>query len=126
MNESGKSIAALSHFYKIDAKNIIVISDDISLDVGRIRVRSKGSAGGHNGLKSIIASLGTDEFPRVKIGVGEKPSNTDIVAHVLGKFSQVDERVMKDMYIEAMEACIDIIEYGIEAAMNRHNAKNRL
>ena len=123
MNESGRAIAPLAAFYKIPPEKVIVISDDISLDVGRIRIRPKGSAGGHNGLKSIIACLGTEAFPRVKVGVGAKPDRMDLVAHVLGKFSQTDERVMEEAYREAADAVLDFIEKGTEAAMNLHNAK---
>ncbi len=123
MNESGRCIAPLANFYKIPPEQIIVVSDDIDLAVGRLRVRPKGSAGGHNGLKSIIACLGADTFPRVRVGVGAKPDHMDLAAHVLGKFSQTDERVMAESYAEAAEACRDIISRGCETAMNRHNAK---
>ncbi len=121
MNESGKCIAPLANFYKIDPSHVIVISDDISLDPGRLRVRGKGSAGGHNGLKSIIACLGTEAFPRVRVGVGAKPDKMDLAAHVLGKFNQTDEKLMEDAYVEAGDACLHIIEQGVEKAMNMHN-----
>ncbi len=124
MNESGRCIAPLAAFYKIPPENIIVISDDITLAVGRLRVRAKGSAGGHNGLKSIIACLGTDVFPRVRVGVGEKPDHMDLADHVLARFSQTDERVMEESYQEAGDAAVDIMENGAEHAMNLHNAKH--
>lgn len=123
MNESGRCLAPLANFYKIPPEQIIVISDDITLPVGQLRVRPKGSAGGHNGLKSIIACLGTENFPRVRVGVGAKPDYMDLAAHVLGKFNQTDERVMAESYMEAGEACIDILTQGCAAAMNRHNMK---
>ncbi len=123
MNESGRCLAPLANFYKIPPEQIIVISDDITLPVGQLRVRPKGSAGGHNGLKSIIACLGTENFPRVRVGVGAKPDYMDLAAHVLGKFNQTDERVMEESYLEAGEACVDIITQGCAAAMNRHNMK---
>lgn len=124
MNESGKSIAPLANFYKIPPEHIIVISDDITLDPGRLRVRGKGSAGGHNGLKSIIACLGTDAFPRVRVGVGAKPDKMDLVAHVLGKFNQTDEKRMEEAYEEAVDACLAIMEQGVEKAMNLHNGRH--
>lgn len=122
MNESGRSIAPLAGFYKVEPEHIIVLSDDIALAPGRLRIRKRGSAGGHNGLKSIIACLGTQEFPRVRVGVGEKPDRMDLAAHVLGRFNQTDERLMEEAYLDAAEACMDIIDKGIDAAMNLHNA----
>lgn len=123
MNLSGKCIAPLANFYKIPAEKIIVISDDINLDVERIRIRPNGSAGGHNGLKSIIADLGTDGFPRVRVGVGAKPDHMDLAVHVLGRFSQTDEKRMQETYETAADAVLDIVENSAEHAMNRFNAK---
>ena len=88
MNLSGESIRELANFYKLEDDEIIVVYDDISLDIGRLRIREKGSAGGHNGIKSIIQNLGGDKFPRVKVGVGQPKDN--LVNHVLGKFSKED------------------------------------
>jgi len=121
MNLSGNCIAPLANFYKIEPEHIIVFSDDINLDVGRIRIRPSGSAGGHNGLKSIIASLGSEKFARVRVGVGMKPDNMDLAAHVLARFSQTDEKVMKEMYEEAANAALDIIDNGTDHAMNKYN-----
>lgn len=91
MNRSGEAVIEASGFYKIPAENIIVLSDDTSLDVGRLRIRKNGSAGGHNGLKNIIEHLGTDNFPRIKLGVGQKPPQYDMVDWVLGRMSEENE-----------------------------------
>ncbi|ETP73512.1 peptidyl-tRNA hydrolase [Lachnospiraceae bacterium JC7] len=121
MNLSGNCIAPLANFYKIEPENIIVFSDDINLDVGRMRIRPSGSAGGHNGLKSIISSLGSDKFGRIRVGVGMKPDNMDLAVHVLAKFNQTDEKIMKEVYDEAASAALDIIDNGTEHAMNKYN-----
>lgn len=123
MNLSGESVRSAADFYKIDPEHIIVMYDDIDLDVGKLRVRARGSAGGHNGIKNIIAHLGTQEFPRVRIGVGAKPDRMDLADYVLGRFSQVERQVMEDAFKEAAEAAIAIVEDGIDAAMNRFNRK---
>ena len=123
MNLSGESVRAAADFYKIDAEHMIVLYDDIDLDVGKLRVRAKGSAGGHNGIKNIIAHMGTQEFPRVRIGVGAKPDRMDLADYVLGRFSQVERPVMEDAFEEAAEATIAVVEDGIDAAMNRFNRK---
>ena len=101
----------------------MVIYDDISLNPGQLRIRKKGSAGGHNGIKSIIACLGTQEFPRIKVGVGAKPDRMDLADYVLGRVSQVEGRIMEDAAKEAGQAAQSIILDGMEAAMNRYNAK---
>lgn len=123
MNLSGESVRAAADFYKIDAEHMIVLYDDIDLDVGKLRVRAKGSAGGHNGIKNIIAHMGTQEFPRVRIGVGAKPDRMDLADYVLGRFSQVERSAMEDAFEEAAEAAIAVVEDGIDAAMNRFNRK---
>ena len=123
MNLSGESVRSAADFYKIDPEHIIVMYDDIDLDVGKLRVRARGSAGGHNGIKNIIAHLGTQEFPRVRIGVGAKPDRMDLADYVLGRFSQVERPVMEDAFEEAAEAAIAVVEDGIDAAMNRFNRK---
>jgi len=123
MNLSGDSVGEMAQFYKIPPENIIVINDDISLDIGRIRVRPKGSAGGHNGIKSIIAHLGTQEFPRVKVGVGEKPARMDLADYVLGHFSKEEQATMDDAVKEAADAVCEIVNVGIAQAMNDHNRK---
>lgn len=123
MNLSGESVRALVDFYKVAAEDIIVIYDDINLDVGQLRIRPKGSAGGHNGIKNIIAHLGTDEFPRIRIGVGDKPKEWDLVDYVLGHFSKEEEPVIRDALNRAAKACECIITKGIEEAMNLYNRR---
>lgn len=124
MNLSGESLQEVVHYYKVDPENdLIVISDDIDLDVGRIRVRPKGSAGGHNGLKNIIAHLGTDGFARVKVGVGAKPKGWDLADWVLGHFSDEDEKLMQESKNNAALAVVDIMQEGCEKAMNHFNKK---
>ena len=120
MNNSGESLMDFVSFFKVPAENLIVISDDVSLDCGRIRVRAKGSAGGHNGLKSIIYLLQSDEFPRVRIGVGS-PEH-DMVNHVLGRFSKEQIPVMEDAMERAVCAVEEIIKNGVPSAMNKYNA----
>ena len=125
MNLSGMSVSELVQYYKIDEKSeLIVISDDISLDVGQIRVRKKGSAGGHNGLKNIIAQLGHEEFVRIKMGVGEKPKGYDLADYVLGHFKAEERKIMDDAAKRAVEAIRMIMGDGPDAAMNQFNRKN--
>ena len=124
MNLSGNCIAPLANFYKIPAERVIVVSDDINLDVGRMRIRKGGSAGGHNGLKSIIQCLGTDQFPRVRVGVGQKPEYMDLADYVLAKFDQNDAAVMADTYEAVADAILDIVNQGVEHAMNHYNPMN--
>ena len=112
-------------FYEIDPENIIVIYDDISLDVGAMRIRRKGSAGGHNGMKSIIACLGTDVFPRIKIGIGEKPAGYDLAAYVLGHYSEEDRKLMAEAFDNAAEAAQMIVGGDVKGAMNHFNVRNR-
>ena len=122
MNLSGDCIKEAADFYKIDPAHIIVIYDDISLPVGKLRVRAKGSAGGHNGMKSIIARLGTEEFPRVRIGIGEKPAGWDLADYVLGRFKADELPLMREAVGNAAKACELIMSEGIETAMNRCNS----
>ncbi len=124
MNLSGESIGEFASFYKIAPENIIIINDDISLDTGRIRVRPKGSAGGHNGLKSIIYHLQSDEFPRIKMGVGAPQNeNYDLADFVLGKFTRDEIPVMEKAIIRAAEAVDEIIAKGVGSAMNKYNSR---
>lgn len=124
MNLSGESIGALADYYKIDEeKELLVIYDDVSLDVGQLRIRRKGSAGGHNGIKNIIAHLGTDVFPRIKVGVGEKPKGYDLADYVLGHFSGEDREIMKESYRKAADAVEMILEGDLSGAMNTYNKK---
>lgn len=123
MNASGESVRALLDYYKLDNEEFVVIYDDISLAVGQIRVRPKGSAGGHNGIKSVIAHLGTQEFPRIKIGVGAKPDGGNLVNHVLGRFSREEDGMVRDVFALADEALGAILNEGVSDAMNRVNGK---
>lgn len=124
MNLSGESIRGLVDYYKIDPeRELLVIYDDISLNPGQIRIRKKGSAGGHNGIKNIITHLGTDIFPRIKVGVGEKPKGYDLADYVLGHFSKADRELMEDGYDNAVVAVSKILIGEIEAAMNEYNRK---
>ncbi len=121
MNLSGESVRELVDYYKCDNTDIIVIYDDISLDVGRIRIRKKGSAGGHNGIKNIIAHLGTDVFTRIKVGVGEKPPKMDLADYVLGRFSKEEQPVIRQAADTAREAVADILNEDADHAMNKYN-----
>jgi peptidyl-tRNA hydrolase, PTH1 family len=119
MNLSGESIRSVVDFYKLDLDKIIVIYDDVSLELGRLRIRQSGSAGGHNGIKSIIAQLGTESFPRIKIGIGQP--KYDIVKYVLGTFPKEDKKVLEDVLSVASDALEIIIKQGINEAMNKYN-----
>ena len=122
MNLSGKSILQLSAYYHIPPARIIVLFDDISLAPGRLRIRADGSAGGHNGIKSIIQELGSQEFPRVKIGVGAKPnSEQDLADWVLSGFSAADQKALDAALPQAGEAALCIIKQGVPQAANQFN-----
>lgn len=124
MNLSGESVGSLVDYYKIDEESeLIVIYDDVSLDVGQLRIRKKGSAGGHNGIKNIIAHLGTDVFRRIKVGVGEKPKQFDLADYVLGHFSKEDREKMEEGYENAVKAVALILQDQMEQAMNLYNKK---
>ena len=125
MNLSGRSVAPLAAFFKVPAKNIIVMFDDISLPPGRLRIRADGSAGGHNGIKSIIAELGNQDFPRVKIGVGAKPHpEQDLADWVLSTFSAQEEKALSVSLKNAAEAALCIIDKGVPDAANRYNGSH--
>jgi PTH1 family peptidyl-tRNA hydrolase len=123
MNLSGESVRELVDFYKVTPEEVIVIYDDISLEVGQLRIRKKGSAGGHNGIKSIISHLGTDEFPRIKIGVGDKPKDWDLADYVLSRFAKEENEVIRGALKDTMDACKMIVNGEIDAAMNQYNRK---
>ena len=126
MNLSGDSVAEIVNFYKIDPEEeMIVIFDDISLAPGNIRVRKKGSAGGHNGIKSIIARTGTKNFMRIKVGVGEKPAGWDLADHVLGHFSREDRALVEDAIKDAEAAAVLMMQGQVDKAMNDFNAKKQ-
>lgn len=124
MNLSGESVGDILHFYKLDpAQDLIVISDDVALDPGTLRIRKKGSAGGHNGLKNIIAHCHTEEFMRVRIGVGKLPPNGDMIAHVLGRFAPEDRHLVELSYERAAQAIDCILSEDVDKAMSRYNGK---
>ena len=122
MNLSGESVRDVLDFYKAGPEDIIVCYDDVSLAPGQLRVREKGSAGGHNGIKNIIAHLGTEQFARVRIGVGEKPAGWDLADYVLGRFKTEELPLMREAVGNAAKACAMIMSDGIETAMNRSNS----
>lgn len=124
MNLSGESIAEIVNFYKLDPEEeMLVIFDDISLAPGMIRVRKKGSAGGHNGIKSIIASLGTQNFMRIKVGVGEKPQDWDLVNHVLGHFTKEERAQVEAAIGDAVAAAALMVQGDADKAMNDYNSR---
>lgn len=126
MNLSGECVRELVDYYKADEKTeLIVISDDVCLDVGRLRIRKKGSAGGHNGLKNIIAHLGHDIFVRIRVGVGEKPGQWDLVDYVLGHFPPKEREQMNEAVDRAADAVRRILADGPDAAMNQYNSARK-
>ena len=123
MNNSGEAVGEAARFYKIPPERVIVISDDFSFDVGQIRIKRKGSAGGHNGLKSIIAPLGSENFPRIKVGVGKKPNaDYDIIDWVLGRFPKELEKDLKSALENTVDALPYIVNEEIDKAMNLFNS----
>lgn len=124
MNLSGEAVRAMVDYYKIDPETeLLVIFDDISLAPGNIRIRKKGSAGGHNGIKSIITHLGTQNFQRIKVGVGEKPKNWDLADYVLGTFSKDDRKLVDEALERTAKAAALIVQGEIDEAMNLYNKK---
>lgn len=128
MNNSGEAVKEIVDYYKVNPnEDLIVISDDLNLDVGVLRLRSKGSAGGHNGLKSIIKCVGTESFDRVRIGVGKVPANRDVITHVLSRFGKEDRKIVKESFIVSAQAIECVITDGMEKAMSKFNGPiNRL
>ena len=125
MNLSGESIGAFASWYKTDPEDILIIYDDISLAVGQVRIRAKGSAGGHNGIKSIIQHLGRDDFQRIKIGINEKPAGWDLADYVLSKFTKDEIKILGKTMKDVVDATEMIITKGIQDAMNVYNSKTR-
>lgn len=122
MNSSGEAVGEAAAFYKIPAENILILHDEISFDAGIIRIRRKGSAGGHNGLKSIIAHISSDAFPRIKIGVGQKPSpDYDLVKWVLGRFPAEDIKRIEDRFPDILSSAELILSGEIDSAMNKYS-----
>jgi PTH1 family peptidyl-tRNA hydrolase len=127
MNLSGEAIRSVIDYYKVDeTEELIVIYDDISLDVGQLRIRKKGSAGGHNGIKNIIAHLGHDTFKRIKIGVGEKPKGYDLADYVLGHFTGDELKIMNESFKDVDSAVNLMLEGEVDKAMNDFNAKKKV
>lgn len=122
MNLSGESVGEVVDYYGVDVqRELLVIYDDVSLAPGQIRIRKKGSAGGHNGVKSLIQHLGTQEFMRIRIGVGEKPEGYDLADYVLGHFAKEEEKLMQEVYDRAVQATVKILTDGPDQAMNEFN-----
>ena len=122
MNLSGEAVGEAARFYKLPPDHVLVISDDVDLSLGRLRIRKGGSAGGHNGLKSIIQHLGTDQFPRLKVGVGGKPHpDYDMADWVLGKLQGEDKKIMDEAVRRAAQAVECLLSQGLDKAMNQYN-----
>jgi len=121
MNLSGEAVGGLAHFYKVDPPDIIAVADDVNLPLGRLRLRGSGSAGGHNGFRSIIACLGSDLFPRLRVGVGRGDPRRDLADHVLARFDPDEAEEVERAIARAADAVEAFLAEGIEAAMNRYN-----
>lgn len=127
MNLSGESIREAVDYYKVDeTTQLVVISDDISLDVGQLRIRKKGSAGGHNGLKNIIRHLGHENFIRIRMGVSDKPQGYDLKDYVLGHFTDQEKKVLEETSGSAVQAICMILQGDVDGAMNRYNTKRKV
>jgi len=123
MNLSGEAIADVLSFYKETPDRIVVIYDDTSLDVGKLRIRERGSAGGHNGIKNIIAHMKTQEFIRIKVGVGEKPPGWDLADYVLSRFDELEIKIIQASIKMSADAVTMILDDGVEKAMNHYNSR---
>ncbi|MBZ8182483.1 aminoacyl-tRNA hydrolase [Oscillatoria salina] len=124
MNRSGKSVRAVYDWYKLSPESVFVIYDDLALPVGRLRLRLSGSAGGHNGMKSIISHLGSQDFPRLRVGIGEAAGEKDTVAHVLGKFSPGEKKVIAEVLNLVVDATELSLKQGVEKAMSLYNGRS--
>ncbi len=125
MNNSGAAVRAVMDFYKITPDHVVIIYDDIDLETGAVRIREKGSAGSHNGMKSVVSHLNTTEFPRIRIGVGGKPEGWDLVDYVLSRFSPEDQVRIDEAVKTVTEACKTIVKGGVDIAMNRYNTRKK-
>lgn len=121
MNVSGESVQPFVKFFNVDLENLIVITDDIDIEFGTVRIRKKGSAGTHNGLKSIVNLLGNSSFPRIKVAVGRKPSYMDLADYVLSNFTKDEKEILEKEIDLAVEAVLHIVESGLDEAMNKVN-----
>lgn len=126
MNLSGESIRDVAEWYKLPMDNIIIIYDDVDLPVGTVRIRPKGSSGTHNGMKSVIYQLQSDEFPRIRIGIGKAPEGWDLADYVLGRFSPEETGAIRESIERAADAAAKIVSSGIAAAMNQYNGEPRI
>ena len=125
MNESGRAVGPLLDWYKLAPEDLIVAHDDMDIAAGTIRLRRKGSAGGHNGLKSIISNLGSGDFVRIRVGVGSKPAGWDLADYVLGRAKGEDAEKMEEAYADAVEAVLTVLESGVDKAMNEVNRREK-
>lgn len=121
MNDSGRAVAPLAKKKKIGCEDILVIIDDVDLDCGELRVRKKGGAGGHNGLKSVIQHLGTQDFPRVRVGVGPRPNGENLVNFVLGRWPRGQRQIVEDLTQRSADAVAYFVQHGVDATMNQFN-----
>ena len=121
MNLSGEAVRAVMDYYKIDVKDILIVYDDIALDLGRLRFRANGSDGGHNGIKSIISELGTEEFARIRIGIGKPEEKYDKINYVIGQIPEEENKLLQEGVEKAKDAVIEILKNGIDKAMNKFN-----
>jgi len=121
MNLSGESVRDIVEWYKVSMNNLIIIYDDIDLPIGRIRVRQRGSSGTHNGMRSVIYQIQSDDFPRVRIGIGKAPEGWQLADFVLSKFNPEDRKIIDESILKAAEATAEIINSGVEAAMSKFN-----
>lgn len=129
MNLSGESVAPIADYFRIPKEDILIVVDDVNLSLGKLRMRKSGSAGGHNGLKSVILNLATEEFPRLRIGVGAPAADIngekDMINHVLGRFSRDEEKAVEEMTEKGAEAALAFCTEGIDAAMNSFNGEGK-
>lgn len=123
MNLSGESVMSIMNFYNLDIENMIVIYDDIDIEVGKLRIRKKGSAGSHNGMRNIIYLLKQDNFPRVRVGVGKPPAGRDLANFIIGKFSKSEQEILVPIVKDAVSAVETIIKDDVDLSMNRYNIK---
>ena len=123
MNASGRAVGQFVSYFKIDIEDVLVLVDDIDIAFGEVRIKPKGSAGTHNGMKSIISSLGSQDFPRIKIGVGKKHPGEDLAKFILARFSKEDQVLIDKTMDRVKDACLDILKNGISHSMNHYNGK---
>lgn len=121
MNRSGQSVRAVTDWYKINPQSVLVIYDDMDLPTGKLRMRLSGSAGGHNGMKSIISHLGSQDFPRLRIGIGKSNGGKEAISHVLGKFTPQEAKIVEEVLYTSVKAVELSLKEGIEKSMNRYN-----